>query len=406
MTIKRLFEAWLSFLFTPESPIGIALFRIFLGILLLQSALIHVGADFLTWYGPRGVISFESIKTYWWLNQPHFDLLLLFPPTETGALTFWTLYIIALIMLTIGLWSRVASVVVLLCIISLHTHQPFNLNGGDAMLRLYCGYLIFSDSGAALSFDRLIQRYRQPTFGEASLPKLIAPWGQRMIQIQLAIAYWSTFGHKIAGSQWLDGTAVYFATRLEDMQRSPNPILYDNLFMCKLLTWFTLIVEGAMFSLVWLRDLRYPILLGAVALHLGIDSAINLPVFEWTFIAGLVTFVFPEDFGKAMSYIQRRINKGFGLPERLYYATGNQRETALASVLEGLDVFKRLEIIGSDEKDCTVHADTKYGELHGLSLFSWLSCRLPLLWFVYPFTGLLFQATRRPRNENLPGDAA
>ena len=254
-------------------------------------------------------------------------------------------------MLTIGLCSRAASVFVCFCLISLHNHQPFNINGGDAMVRFYSCYLMFSDCGAALSCDRLLQRMRHPTFGEESRPELIAPWGLRMLQMQLALSYWSTFCHKISGKQWLDGTAVYYATRLDDMTRFEMPLLYDNMLFCKFLTWYTLVVEGAMFTLVWLRDFRYFVLIAALFLHLGIDYSINLPVFEWAFMSGFVLFIYPEDLSRCMDFIKSRIVVGFGPATPLLYNPANKGQLSIASVLEGLDILGRLQIAADDSSD-------------------------------------------------------
>jgi hypothetical protein len=47
---------------------------------------------------------------------------------------------------------------------------------------------------------------------------------------------------------------------------------------------------------------------GALILHLRIDLAINLPVFEWAFIFALVTFIKPEDLRKILNRIQEKLH--------------------------------------------------------------------------------------------------
>jgi len=397
MTISQLLNHWIDFLFKKQSPIPMAIFRIAFGVLTLQMALIHVGNCVLLWYGPHGVAPLSSVKTYWWWNQPHLDLFLLFPQTEAGTMTLWTIFIVSLIFLTVGLFTQTAAVFVCLILISLHNHQPFNINGGDAMLRLYAGYLLFSESGAALSFDRLIGRFRNPTFGKASTPPDIIPWGQRMIQVQMSVAYCSTFLHKVNGAQWLDGSAVYYATRLDDMINNQIPLLFNNLFICKLLNWATLLIEGAMFTLVWLKGLRYYVLLAAIGLHVGIDYAINLPVFEFAFMAAFITFVEPTDLRKAADYVKSQINTGFGGATRFTYLNNNRSQTSLASVIEGLDILGRLTI-EADESATTerVTAQTSFGNLNGWKLFCWLTCQLPILYPAFPFSGLPFLIMNKP----------
>jgi hypothetical protein len=385
MTVPKLWELWRKFWFEPQSPTPVALFRIFFGLLLLQSTLIHVGPDLFLWYGAHGPLPIEAIKSYWWWNQPHFDLFLLLPPTNQGVLIFFSIFVLACVFLTLGLFTRYAAIIVSLALVSMHNHQPFNINGGDSMLRLYSLYLVFSEAGAAISLDRLIKRFKHPTFGEESLPMPVAPWGQRMIQVQMSLAYWQTFCHKISGTQWLDGTAVYYAVRLDDMMRYSLPFVYDNLFMCKILTWFTLVIEFALFTFVWYKDLRYVVLLGGLLLHLGIEYSLNLPVFEWAFMIGYVTFVYPEDLAKCMDRIKARINSICGPSSRLVYDQQESRQVALASVLEGLDIFGRLSIAGGRG---LMTVETIHGSLNGWRLFAFLTARLPLLWILFPVFGL------------------
>ena len=94
---------------------------------------------------------------------------------------------------------------------------------------------------------------------DAAVP-LCSPWAQRMLQIQTAVVYFATFYWKSLGILWINGTAVYYALRLEDFQRFPLPPLH-NLFLIKTLTWSTLVIEFALGVLIWFKETRYPVLL-------------------------------------------------------------------------------------------------------------------------------------------------
>ncbi len=298
MTLGKLWQLWYQFWFQPKPVQPLALYRIFFGLLILQSLVIHLGSDFLTWYGPNSIIPFEAVKRYFWWNEPRFDIMLMLPNEEGWYLTFFVSMIIAALFTSLGLFTRYSAVYLCLGLISMHHHDPYNINGGDTFLRLTSMFLAVSPCGAAWSLDSVIRRLRG-----LPIETVHSPWAQRMIQVQLAIAYCDTFWCKIIGPQWLDGTAVYYATRLDDLVRFNLPILFDNLLFCKLLSWGTLVIEFAMWTLVWFKDVRYYVLLSALCLHFGIDVAINLPVFEWAFIACLVTFIEPEDLEKVKNMI-------------------------------------------------------------------------------------------------------
>jgi hypothetical protein len=408
MTLRGLVDAWFKFWFAPDTPTPIGLFRIFFGLLVLDAAIIHIGPDVLDWYGPHGVTSADAVHRYWWLDEPRLDIFLLVPNTETGVMALWYVFVAAVVCLLIGLWTRAAAVVVTIFLISMDNRQPFAINGGDAMMRLLAGYLIFSEAGAAFSVDRLIQRWRNPTFGIESRPKPVPQWGQRMIQVQMAITYWSTFCAKISGAQWIDGTAVYYATRLDDMINHPM-FLYDSLLFCKFLTWYTLLFEGAMFSLIWIRDLRYWVLAGTLVMHLGIDYSINLPVFEWIFMTSFIVFIYPEDLTKVMDFIKKRINATYGPPATLLYDPASERQTSEASVLEGIDILGRLNIKAIEPGDKVADGQqrlvglSEYGPISNGDLFAWLTARLPILWPLFLFIGLPWQLMLRQPKPSTAG---
>jgi len=290
MTLRSFWKAWRNFWFCPVTAEPVALFRILLGLLILQILLISIGVDFLDWYGRHAIVQNETVRFHYWKLQPRFDLLLLFPRDDALSLYYYSI-VAAAICMTVGLCTRISCIYVALAFISMHHHDPFNINGGDAFVRLMSMYICFTPCGDCFSLDRLIAEKR----AGQKLPVVAKPaWSLRLIQMQIAIVYFHTFVCKVNGTQWWDGTAVYFATRLEDLMRLKMP-LFDSLLFCQLLSWYTLVVEGAMFTLVWIKELRYFVLASAVILHLGIDFAINLPVFEWAFIFSLVVFVEPDD---------------------------------------------------------------------------------------------------------------
>ncbi len=294
MKLAQITDAWNEFFFKPQSPLPIAVFRILYGLLVLQCLIIQLLPDFEFWYGEKGIVLGTTSVTHFW-RQPTFDLFSITGGSPLGLQIFLGCTILAAVCLTIGLATRYSAIFVFLAFVSMHAHDPMNINGGDCFIRIAAFYLAISYAGEALSVDRWLAK----KFGSDEGPKEYWPWAQRMLQIQVAIVYWQTSAAKLSGAQWLDGHAIYYATRLEDMYRFPIPFIYDNLTTIQLITWTTLVIEVALWTLIWVKELRYWVLLAGLCLHIGIDTSISLPLFEWAFICSYVVFIEPEDLRKA-----------------------------------------------------------------------------------------------------------
>ncbi len=400
--MESFWHSWRQFWFRDSSCVPISLFRILLGLLILQMLLVHTANAWLDWYGVHSVASFSAVRQYYWHSEPRFDLFLLLPESDFYRQAFMYFFVLVTCFLTIGLFTRVSAILVFLCLLSLHHHQPYNINGGDTILRLTSMSLCFSNAGRAISIDRLIDRFQHIE----PLSVICSPWAQRLIQVQVAIAYWNSFSCKISGAQWLDGTAVYYATRLDDLIRLTPPLLLNSLFFCKLLSWTTIIIEGSMFIFVWFKELRYFILTMCLLLHLGIDFSINLPVFEWAFMASFVTFVYPEDLSRLMDRLKHYAIRLFGRPAALSYDCNSIMSLRLVSVIQGLDIFERLRyfpknaVEGNEPSDLVRKAyplslHQRDGVFQGFELWRRLSFRLPLLWFLVPLIWLIPQTSGR-----------
>jgi len=307
MTLGQLWLHWRKFWFEPTGTTSICVFRILFGVLVLQVALVHLGGHFEEWYGGHSMVTLPAVINHFWYREPRFDLFLLLPQTDPTFGLVYVVFVVAAAFVCIGLFSNYSVLIVWLILLSMHHQNPYNINGGDAFLRTVAPFLAFSYCGDRFSLDALIAKKCGRT-----IPALRSPWAQRMIQVQLALVYWQTFCCKMAGSQWLDGTAVYYATRLDDMIRFPAPFISDNMFVLKALDYFTLVIEFAAWTAIFVKELRYYVLVGLLCLHLGIDYLINLPVFEWAFIVTLVTFIEPVDLDYFFHCMRAKLSQHSG----------------------------------------------------------------------------------------------
>lgn len=395
--LDKFTTAWQKFFFAPFSPVPIALFRIFVGVVTLQLLLVHLLADWNLYYGDAAIIPIEdTIGKYWRLN-PYFDAMLLLPPGEAWRWYFFIFTTVCASMMTVGLFTRVTAVLTFIGVTSLHSHFLLNMNSGDNYLRLCLFFMAFANSGDALSIDRLLKAMREDWRVVGFLAPLSAPWAMRMIQIQIAIAYGHTWFCKIAGPEWNNGMAVYFAARYDDVTRFQVPFLLDNIWSCKILTWGTLLVELLLFTLIWWRPARYWVLLTGLALHLGIEWTMNLPMFQWLFMFTYVLFIYPEDLTRFWDRVKAFVHQHIFSQASLYFdgdcivcvrAVGLLHHLDIFSILNLIDFRSALELPDSVDRnrlEQEILLTTKGGALlGGFQAFRWMAGRLPLIMILWP----------------------
>jgi hypothetical protein len=303
MIPQRIRRAWESFFFTPQSPVPIALFRILYGIC-VSVTLLLLYPDWLEWLGAHAWVSEETMKVV--EPGPRINLFTLLPQNDHWITGFFWFSLAFAILLTVGLWTRVSSIVVFLCVVSIQQRALLITHGGDKFLRVAGFFLMFAPAGAALSLDRVI-RVRRKLEGRAVEPQ--APWAQRMIQFELALLYFTSFLWKLKGHAWLDGTALYYVIHTHDIARFPLPSWIQNAEILKLGSWFTLALEFSLGILIWFRPFRYYLLLLGLLFHLSLEYAINMPMFQWDVLTAYVLFIDADDLSRAVSFVRRWVGR-------------------------------------------------------------------------------------------------
>ena len=398
MTLAGFYKHWQNFFFKPTSPTPIALFRICLGLIVLQDLLLMLIPDFNVYYSDNAIIPIDQISANWWHTDPCFDLMLLLPGGDSGRLVFLWLTVGLAVLMTVGLWTRFSSVALFLCMLSIDNHFELNQNDGDVFIRLAVMMVAMSNCGDAFSFDNLIRALGQDWRVEGLAPRLSAPWAQRLLQMQVAFVYFHSFISKIAGRQWLDGVACYYASRYDEMFRFPVPFLFENLWMCKLLTWFTLITEFLLFTLIWFKETRYWVIFLGMILHLGIEYSTNLPLFEWLFMSLYLLFVDPKDLTRAMDWTKAKIAARFGPPSVVAYDGDCGVCVRVVGLIYRLDIFGRLQFLSFRSADDAAQLgafdwaraeremllQVKDGWQGGFYAFRSVAWLLPLLWWLCP----------------------
>jgi hypothetical protein len=343
VTGKAFVEAWNEFFFAEQSPIPIALFRILYGMAVLATLCLS-REDWIAWYGPHAWVSLSTMQAF--EPGPRLNLFTVMPASVFWVQVLFWVFVASTVCLTIGFLTRLNSVVVYVCLASIQQRNLFILHGGDTFLRVAGFFLIFSAAGAALSVDRLIRIWRGKE-GVEIRPR--RPWAQRMIQLELSLVYFVGFCWKVAGAMWVQGTALSYIYRLDELQRFPLPSWFLNETLMKLATWFTLVLEFALGVLLWIREIRYYLLAIGLVFHLSIEYSMNIPMFQWDVLTAYVLFIDAADLKRVWNWISNHVRPFPGERLTVIYDGSSQRLRRVANLLGALDIFGRLRI--TDARD-------------------------------------------------------
>jgi hypothetical protein len=321
-------RAWNRFWFASSDPISLGFVRVCCGLLVFCTHLAY-SYDLSSYLGPNS-----------WLDQPTQTSMRketpLYVPadnwTEPARLYedkgqyVWSIFfhvhdpvgvmvvhvgILAVILLfTVGLWTRVTSVLAWMGALCYIHRLPTHMFGMDTMLVILLLYLMIGDSGAALSLDRWreIRRLRRehgPGADVALKPSMSANLAIRLIQIHMCIIYLTSGLTKLQGASWWNGSALWLC--LANYNFAPMRVgLYNQMLV--FLTrhrwlWeillsasavFTLFTEIGFTFLVWNKKWR-PIMLGCSALmHLGIGVIMGLVGFSLFMLTMAASFLPPD----------------------------------------------------------------------------------------------------------------
>ena len=206
----------------------------------------------------------------------------------------------AAVAVLVGWHTRIATVLVWLLLIAVQRRDVYVLNSGDLLLRDLAFYLSLMPAGEVWSLDARRRGSSSPR----------APWGLRLLQVQLSLVYFFSVVAKLHGDTWQDGSAVGRAVQLADLQRFVVPqSVATSVTASALLTYGTIVIEGALVFGLWLPRFRWYAMAAGVSIHLGIEATLLIGWFSLTVISCYLAFVPPETMRTAVAVVRARVRR-------------------------------------------------------------------------------------------------
>jgi hypothetical protein len=272
-------------------------------------------------------------------------------------------YLGILVLFTLGLWTRVTSVLAWVGALSYVHRAPMTLFGMDTILCLVLFYLMIGPSGAALSLDRLRARIRAgqnplrlgvapPPLGRLT-PLVSANFALRLMQIHLCFIYLAPGLGKVQGGIWWNGTGAWRPLVSPEYAPLEYEFYLDALRWLTQKRWFweivmaagallTMVVEIGFPFLVWNRRLRWPMIVLAWLLHLSILLLMGLGTFSLIMMTLVASFIPPEAAPRLVGALLRGRARF-----RLRYHPGSPRQVRAAAAVHAFDVGEQVALEGS-----------------------------------------------------------
>jgi hypothetical protein len=334
---------WNRFWFNPSDPTTLAFMRLCCGAMVLY---IHLSYSWglLSYVGPDGWVDAQTIDQIR-LKDPNFV-----PPDDWSGRNIelpdkgrfiWSIFfhvkdpfwiwvvhlgILAVIALfTLGLWTRVTSVLTWAGSLCFIHRAPSLLYGMDTMTNIVLLYLMIAPCGDTLSLDRWLERRRARRRGEPEppvMPSVTANFATRLTQVHFCMIYLAAGCSKLLGSSWWNATAPSLV--LLNYNFAPMDIkLYSDLMTWLVrhrLLWelvtasgvvFTLFVEISLPILIWPRRTRWLMISGSVIMHTAIGVFMGLVSFSMMMMVMLLAFMPPEVVRRQIDQLTRRARQLF-----------------------------------------------------------------------------------------------
>jgi hypothetical protein len=285
-------DHWNAVFFSEQPTLTICVFRILVGVLVL--------VDTWNWsrvyhqlLGPNGWFDTKTYNQH--QRKARFSILAHLPATNRSVEGVLIVQAVAALCLALGILPQLAAAVCFFTLVSIHNRNMYALNSGDTVLRFFCLFLIFAPSGSQLSVLHLPQLLNPNARGW--------PWTLVMIRLFLANVYLKNVLFKLQGSWWRDGTATQKVFGVHLWIAQPLPAWLHQPWFFRLTTYGTLVVETALFSLIWMEEFRIPLVATGIVFHLGLWFFLRVRLFQIAMIAGLLSFVTPEEYAAVFARI-------------------------------------------------------------------------------------------------------
>jgi hypothetical protein len=299
------------FFFSPFDSLPLALFRILIGLFGLCQTL-FLSSSWLRIYGVNGYVE-------WFIGHELFSIKelpsivnvanLLLPlgfQDNTAVYIVTTIYVLALIGMTLGWRTRMMAIVAWLSHFTIcNTAMAFGY-GVETFMHIGLFYLMFSPCAEYLSLDAKMGRTGQNKMSTQ------ARFMIRVMQIHLCLVYFNAGFAKLQGEDWLNGQAIWYVLGNTNYSQYNLQFLADIPLVTKCISWWTLGIETCFPLFMFWKRTRLFWWINILLLHIGIGVFMGLYMFGLVMIlhniAAFMWLVCPSVWKRFADWVKYREN--------------------------------------------------------------------------------------------------
>ena len=292
---KNLFPRFAGLFLDPADARVYAVVRIAFALVSLLN-LMQIWPDREIFFTDAGMMDHETVRKYTvGLYRSVFYFC-----TDLSAVSTYLLFSgAAMVLLLLGIWQRLAAVVVYVWYLSYAMRAPLVLVGWDEVLRCTSFLVMVSPLPACWCLQSRKARKKNAAAG----PPL--RYGLTLLQVQLAGIYIHAVLARLSDPFWMSGDFMSFFL-LSHNARWPGLWVLNYGTLLKGVTYLVLVMELAIPVLLMVRRWRWYGIAAGVLLHAGISlMAYNLVLFFLAMLMLYLSFLQKED----MDWLERKLGR-------------------------------------------------------------------------------------------------
>jgi len=293
--LRRAIESQHAFWTASTTGASAALFRVALGLLAIPAAF-ELLLNRERFFADDGALPWSVAMRD---DRIGWSLLALAPHSEGLRLALAVAMLVAAVTLTLGLAARASALVACVCMVSFAARNPYCMNGGDRLFTILLGLAVLVPMSRRWSVAAVWRARR----GLAPGP-LPSVWSLRLVQLQVAWMYAMTGFAKLPRASWQTGTMMRDVLASPVYAEWPMALGVGPALVAA--SWAVLAFECAFPFAIWWRRTRWVFLAAGVAMHLGIEVFLVIPLFSAATLVSYVPFLEDARAERLVAWISRR----------------------------------------------------------------------------------------------------